>query len=542
MNQSIHPSMSIVHSSGVLKVLGLIDLIGFPYEGPMSMLLLLLLLDLSLVSANNNGLALTPPMGWRSWNLYKDRVDQNLIQSVMKGMVSRKRTVDGVPTSLCDLGYCNVGLDDAWQLCGKHGSKGFHYHDDQGNPIINTTRFPNLKAMTDYAHSLNLTAGFYGNNCICRETLPEASAMEFYQNDIRAFLEFNFDSWKLDGCGPQLDLQLWDDLLRNTTYTSSDGITKKTGKAVVVENCHWGHVEPFQPTQSWCPWNMYRTSYDVRNNYGSVMDNLNNHSLYAKANLSYPGCWAYPDMLEVGCAADQATYKGDVGLTTAETRSHFGSWAIVSSPLVLSHDVNNDIIMDEIWPIIANTEVIAVNQAYYGHSGSAFQYSENDNVTILVPDRFHHGVDGDISTSRWQYLYKPLSWHGSQVAVLLMNSDVQALDLSLQFQGIPGLLCSNRCQVRDIWNRKNLGTFRRSYTAHDVASHDAVFLIISTPLHDSAWSYHLPQKGFLTGMFFFVTLVILCPPTILFCWRQREKRDQQYTPVDQSLEMSPHVG
>merc|ERR1719463_466633 len=39
-------------------------------------------------------------------------------------MVSKKRPVDGVPMSLCDLGYCDVGLDDNWQECADHcGSK-----------------------------------------------------------------------------------------------------------------------------------------------------------------------------------------------------------------------------------------------------------------------------------------------------------------------------------------------------------------------------------------------------------------------------------
>ena len=66
------------------------------------------------------------------------------------------------------------------------------------------------------------------------------------------------------------------------------------------------------------------------------------------------------DMLEVGCFS--TPFSGDKGLTVAETRSHFGSWAIVSSPLTLSHDVNNDTVQDAVWPLISNKEVLAVNQ------------------------------------------------------------------------------------------------------------------------------------------------------------------------------------
>merc|ERR1711865_961712 len=106
-------------------------------------------------SANENGLARTPPMGWRSWNLYGANVNQDLIEKIMDGMVSKKRSVDGVPTSLCVLGFCDVGLDDNWQNC-KAGTGGNHYHDSDGNPIVNLDKFADMKAMTDHAHGLGL--------------------------------------------------------------------------------------------------------------------------------------------------------------------------------------------------------------------------------------------------------------------------------------------------------------------------------------------------------------------------------------------------
>lgn len=133
----------------------------------------------------------------------------------------------------------------------------------------------------------------------------------------------------------------------------------------MVENCHWGSKVPYEPTATWCPWNFYRTSGDVRASYSSVVGNLNSVVKFSSRNLSYPGCWAYPDMLEVGCQHGPGGAH-DPGLSMAETRTHFGAWAVVSSPLTLSHDVNNDTIMDQIWPVIANKEVIAVSQTYAG--------------------------------------------------------------------------------------------------------------------------------------------------------------------------------
>ena len=92
----------------------------------------------------DNGLALTPPMGWRSWNCYRGDdsayvalqcavrggvhvgvvrlaisclclspfsfpptgdVNDPKIRKVVDGVVARTNTVDGKPTSLLDLGY-----------------------------------------------------------------------------------------------------------------------------------------------------------------------------------------------------------------------------------------------------------------------------------------------------------------------------------------------------------------------------------------------------------------------------------------------------
>jgi len=87
--------------------------------------------------ADGNGLARLPPMGWRSWNLFGLNVSQNFLE----GITARKRTVNDVPASLCDLGYRDVGLDDGWQDCDA-GEGDNNYHDADGNPVIDSDRFP----------------------------------------------------------------------------------------------------------------------------------------------------------------------------------------------------------------------------------------------------------------------------------------------------------------------------------------------------------------------------------------------------------------
>lgn len=218
---------------------------------------------------------------------------------------------------------------------------------------------------------------------------------------------------------------------------------------------------------------MYRSSGDVRASYASVLGNLATVMPLHKQNLSYPGCWAYPDMLQVGCQHGPGGDK-DPGLTPEETRSHFGAWAIVSSPLTLSHDVNNATVTEQIWDVISNTEVLAVNQAYFGDSGG--QYAASDRM-LEFTDAFierSNGREERVSAPAWQLLYKPVG--SGKVAVLAMNSNDASEDIDVDFASVPGLACSH-CPVRDIWNHKDLGAQQDKITV-TVASHDAAFLVI----------------------------------------------------------------
>jgi hypothetical protein len=94
--------------------------------------------------------------------------------SQMSAIANRSRMVNGVPMSLCDLGYCDVGLDDNWQECGSYGPNKYSFHDVNGRPVVNQQRFPDFIAMTDYAHSLGLTAGWYGER-LKRKTLRHSA-------------------------------------------------------------------------------------------------------------------------------------------------------------------------------------------------------------------------------------------------------------------------------------------------------------------------------------------------------------------------------
>mmetsp|Transcript_9103 Transcript_9103/g.16103 ORF Transcript_9103/g.16103 Transcript_9103/m.16103 type:complete len:265 (+) Transcript_9103:1-795(+) len=257
-------------------------------------------------------------------------------------------------------------------------------------------------------------------------------------------------------------------------------------KTIMVENCHWGAKKydpnPNLPPQEGCPYNFYRTSGDIQLSYGSVLYNLASVEQYRAMNASYPGCWAYPDMLQVGIRRKD---DGIIGLSEAETRTHFGGWCIVSSPLMLGYDVNDEEVNDFIWDIVSNKEAIAVNQAYVGDSGGVY---ENSTSMVCVDEEKCNNPFSSTSTGRnlealalvtvpsYRYMSKRLGI--GKVAVLLMNSATEATTMTAKFTDIPGLSCdNNEYSLRNIWTHSDEGNFRGSWSTV-VEGHDSSFIVV----------------------------------------------------------------
>jgi len=393
----------------------------------------------------DNGLGITPPLGWRSWNQFQCSVDQNLLEQIFDQLIKK---FNGV--SLADMGYIRPGLDDCWQLCNS-GPNGKGFHDADGNPIVDTSKFPDMKAMNDKAHKNGLLPEWYLNNCQCADS---CSDQKCFQGDVNAVIKYGFDGVKLDGCGGEENVTLFASLFN------------ATGKPVLIENCHNG---PNEPNATWCPFNYFRSSDDIRPTYASVVNNLQSVRPWVK--YVGPGCWPYPDMLEVGVTNSQRDNM--TTLTYTEARSHFGAWCIVSSPLILGFDLRDENTLNLVWDIITNKEAIAVNQAWAGLPGDLVAES-----TTKV-DFINCDWEGDnCSFANWQIWSKPVNNAGS-VAVLLMNHDTMDQDLTVTFSSVPQLNCTT-CKVRDLWSHLDLGSFTTNFTVQGVPSHDSVFLLITS--------------------------------------------------------------
>lgn len=147
---------------------------------------------LLVVGATDNGfpnsIGVTPPMGWRSWNCFELDIDQGKMMAQLDAITAERRpTWEGGPArSLLSLGYNRIGLDEGWECmgCGVNGG----FHNAKGEPLVNLTRFPDMKGMTSAAHARNVSVDFYLNNCSpSKETVPH------YVGDVNALLEYGFD-------------------------------------------------------------------------------------------------------------------------------------------------------------------------------------------------------------------------------------------------------------------------------------------------------------------------------------------------------------
>ena len=325
------------------------------------MFALLTPISLGATGPAHNGRAQLPPQGWRHWNQWNGAISQAIIEGNIRMLADRSRKVNGVATSLADLGYNDAGIDDGWQQCGSFGPEAYRYHSAAGAPMVDEVKFPNLNSIPALAHSLNLTAGWYGNACGCVDGCcsDHCDTLECFVGDVNATLSFGFDSYKLDGCGVQRDIEFWATLFNHSIVRRNAAANASAQHmGMMLENCHdddgmhlgpdgSGGNAPYYDVNGelWCPFHTYRTSGDARPTYGSLMNNLNSTRVMAARNLSVPGCWAYPDMLEVGVTAtsnmkDCGKHGNEVcgPLSVAEAQTHFNAWAIVSRYLFISLD------------------------------------------------------------------------------------------------------------------------------------------------------------------------------------------------------------
>lgn len=130
----------------------------------------------------DNGVALTPPMGWSSWNLFRNRINENLIYETAKAMKD---------SGLADCGYTYVNIDDCWQSSMR---------DENGRLQGDLGSFPSgIKALVEKVNALGMKLGIYSSNgTLTCEDLPASLGNEAIDADT--FAEWGIEYFKYDFC------------------------------------------------------------------------------------------------------------------------------------------------------------------------------------------------------------------------------------------------------------------------------------------------------------------------------------------------------
>lgn len=288
-----------------------------------------------------NGLALTPPMGWNSYNKFRLQVSDKLIRETADALVS---------SGMRDAGYNYLVIDDGWQ--GERDEKGV---------LRPNSRFPDMKALGDYVHSKGLKFGIYSSPGP-RTCGQFEGSYGYEKQDAEMFASWGVDYLKYDWCSAA---QVYRNEDQQRVYQLMAEALRATGRPIVYAICQYGSNK----VHEWGPaagGNLWRTTFDIRDAWASVAQ-----IGFAQAELApyaKPGHWNDPDMLEVG----------NGGLTPDESRAHFSLWALLAAPLLAGNDVRD--MPAETKRILMNREVIAVNQDKLGRQAERVFRDEGAEV------------------------------------------------------------------------------------------------------------------------------------------------------------------
>ena len=366
--------------------------------------------------------ALTPPMGWNSWNCWGCAVDDEKIRQSARAMVE---------TGLINHGWQYINIDDCWmvKLNSDDSMVGGSTRDEDGNLLCNK-KFPDMKGLSDYVHGLGLKIGTYISPGPWTCQRYEGS-YEHEQQDAIRFAEWGIDYLKYDWCGygsvsrnPSLE-----DMQR--PYRLMKSCLDQVNRDIVYSLCQYGMGEVWTWGEE-VGGNCWRTTGDITDSWGS-MSGIG-FSQDKCSPYGGPGHWNDPDMLVVGKVGWGPSLHPS-HLTPNEQYTHISLWCLLCSPLLIGCDLAD---MDEFTlNLLTNDEVLEVNQDPLGEQARRGAINGRSEV--------------------WSKKMED----GSTVAGLFnrdeLESTVTAKWSDLEIEGAK--------RVRDLWRQKDLGAFEGKFEA-----------------------------------------------------------------------------
>jgi alpha-galactosidase len=393
-------------------------------------------------------LALTPPMGWNSWNCFANKVSADKIQSAADAMVK---------SGLVNHGWTYINIDDYWQNTVDAPHTGRWAADIGGTPrnpdgtIQPNSRFPDMKGLADYIHARGLKAGLYSSpgDHTCGHC---EGSLNHEQQDAQSYAGWGFDYLKYDWCSYALVYKKEDGLAgMKKPYEVMGDALAKVPRDIVYSFCQYGMGNVWE-WGAQAHGNLWRTTGDINDSWKSMSKN---GAKQAKlAGFAGPGHWNDPDMLVVGEVGWRKALH-PTHLTPDEQYFHISLWALEAAPLLIGCDLTK---LDPFTlGLLTNDEVIDVDQDPLGKAAQL--------ITPAVPD----------ASSTMQIWARPLE--DGSMAVGLFNLGTSAAQATVNWSD---LQLSGSWKVRDLWRQKDLGTFDQKFSS-TVAPHGVLLVRLIKP-------------------------------------------------------------
>ncbi len=379
-------------------------------------------------------IALTPPLGWNSWNIHCYRLTAEKVKASTLAMQN---------SGLGDYGWSYINLDDWWEMNNSGvprvaarekelGSEDVIGPARDANGRINTNRsFPDMRELTDYIHSFGFKAGLYSSPGPLTCGRCEAS-YGHEMEDASSWAEWGFDYIKYDWCSyhdifeermKKDGADLVQEYIR--PYAIMNECLKKLDRDIFFSYSQYGRGEVHEWAREYGA-NCWRTWDDLKDGWTwleMAIDSRINGEFY---KYTGPGCWADPDMMVVG---DQYSFGSThpTLLTPNEQYTHVSVWAMVCSPLLIGCDLSK--IDDFTYSLLSNREVIAIHQDRLGCVARRCRHEDTESV--------------------WA---RPLA--GGDWAIALVNRYPKARTISFDLNelGLDGIY-----DQRDVWRQSDEG-------------------------------------------------------------------------------------
>lgn len=385
-------------------------------------------------------IALTPPMGWNSWNIYGNKITHERVLANAKAMAS---------SGLINHGWTYLNIDDAWQ--GKRGGEFRAILPD-------STTFPDMQGLVNEVHDLGLKIGIYSSPWVetyakrigSSATNPEGTFAPtkervphrekkipyaigpylFVENDVKQWVKWGFDYLKYD----------WNPIEYPETKLMYETL-RKSGRDIVFS---LSNSTPYRSVKELSTVsNAWRTGGDIRDNWNSLKSRLFTQDRWAA--YAGPGHWNDPDMMILGWVGWGRTPR-PTQLTPDEQYTHMSAWCLMSVPLLLGNDLTK---LDAFTlSLLTNDEVLEVNQDPLGKQATLI--STQGQAGIMAKEM----EDGSFAVG----LFNP--------------GDSLTQKVTLRW---PDLNITGKYIVRDLWRQQDLGVFENSFSA-DVRRHGVVMI------------------------------------------------------------------